>query len=1157
LYRILYVDDEPGLLEIGKLFLEQSGQFSVDVITSAPAALALLNTKNYDAIISDYLMPGMDGIEFLKTVRTSGNTLPFILFTGRGREEVVIQALNEGADFYLQKGGNPSALFAELTHKILSAVEHHRSVERIKSLNRLYSVLSATNKAIVKISTKEKFFSEICRILVETGGFCMAWIGLADPEHEAIRPAASAGQTGDYLDHISISTEDVPLGRGPTGTAYRQGSCYFSNDITRDPNMEPWRESALNHGYRANAALPFSLGTKNAGVLSLYAPVSGFFDDEIISLLKELADAISFALRTIDEKTERESSDAALRESEERFRTLYINMTEGAALHEIVYTDKGTPDDYIILETNPAFEKQLALSRTAVIGKTSREAYGVARPPYLDIYSDVALTGMPVAFETYFAPMDKYFSISVYSLKKGRFATIFDDITERKKAEHELQEKTAELEDYFSKSLYLSCIADTDGYFRRLNPEWEKTLGYTLADLVGSRFLDLVHPDDQPRTLAVMGDLHNKKNVLDFTNRFRHKDGSYRWIEWRSYPNPKNNLIFATARDITRQKETEETLQNVNDLLKGVIESPAGVVIFALDRQYHYIAFNENHRRTMKQIWGADIALGTSMLAYIQDPGDRAKATLNFNRALAGESFTVTEAYGDTNLERRWYENAYNPITDKKGNITGLTLFLTDITERKKAEESLRQNKEKYQSIIETLPDAVSVIDKDFKVTFANANLLSWLHGMGQNNDIIGRMLLDAFPFLSSTVLDEYRTVFLKGKIIITQESSRIGDIEIVTETHKIPIEEDGEIVAVLAIIRNITDRQQAEQALRESEEKFRGIFETINDGIHIQEIMPDGKPGKFIVVNETACQMLQYTREELLKHGPLDFVTEYHSRPFDDIIAELSTTGHSIFETGHRRKDGTIVPVEVNSNVVNLQGKKVGVTVIRDITERKRAEDAIRLANRQLTLLTGVTRHDILNKVSMVRGYLKIAEMKSGDPAQAEYLEKTDADITAIKSQIEFTRVYQDLGTHDPQWIGLDTVMPRAHVPKTISLNADIQGVMLFSDPMLEKVFTNLLDNSIRHGEHVTDIRVSSHQSDGNLVVVWEDNGIGVAADEKERIFERGFGKNTGLGLFLVREILALTGITVAETGEPGKGVRFKMTVPKGSYRFANPVKE
>ena len=113
MYTILYVDDEPSLLETGKIFLERSGKFSVDIVTSAPAAITLLNTKNYDAIIADYQMPCMDGIEFLKRIRSSGNIIPFILFTGRGREEVVIQALNEGADFYLQKGGDPIAQFTE------------------------------------------------------------------------------------------------------------------------------------------------------------------------------------------------------------------------------------------------------------------------------------------------------------------------------------------------------------------------------------------------------------------------------------------------------------------------------------------------------------------------------------------------------------------------------------------------------------------------------------------------------------------------------------------------------------------------------------------------------------------------------------------------------------------------------------------------------------------------------------------------------------------------------------------------------------------------------------------------------------------------------------------------------------------------------------
>jgi len=200
---------------------------------------------------------------------------------------------------------------------------------------------------------------------------------------------------------------------------------------------------------------------------------------------------------------------------------------------------------------------------------------------------------------------------------------------------------------------------------------------------------------------------------------------------------------------------------------------------------------------------------------------------------------------------------------------------------------------------------------------------------------------------------------------------------------------------------------------------------------------------------------------------------------------------------------------------------------------------------------MTSITRHDILNKVTIILGYLALAKKKVANPVMAQYIGNLESETKAIRSQIEFTRVYQELGIHEPQWQDLARVIPRSYIPAEIALAADLQGVEVFADPILEKVFFNLFDNSIRHGQRVTEIRVSSHQYCEDLVVMWEDNGIGIAADEKERIFERGFGKNTGLGMFLVREILSLTGITIKETGVPGKGVRFEITVPMGAYRI------
>ena len=133
---VLYVDDETSLLDVTKIYIEHTGEFSVDTTPSARTALTIMDKRMYDAVISDYQMPDMDGIEFLKKVRSSGNSIPFIIFTGKGREEVVIEALNAGADFYLQKGGDPRSQFTELAHKIRQAVQQRSAAMRIRDLEQ-------------------------------------------------------------------------------------------------------------------------------------------------------------------------------------------------------------------------------------------------------------------------------------------------------------------------------------------------------------------------------------------------------------------------------------------------------------------------------------------------------------------------------------------------------------------------------------------------------------------------------------------------------------------------------------------------------------------------------------------------------------------------------------------------------------------------------------------------------------------------------------------------------------------------------------------------------------------------------------------------------------------------------------------------------------
>jgi PAS domain S-box-containing protein len=495
------------------------------------------------------------------------------------------------------------------------------------------------------------------------------------------------------------------------------------------------------------------------------------------------------------------------------------------------------------------------------------------------------------------------------------------------------------------------------------------------------------------------------------------------------------------------------------------------------------------------------------------------------------------------------------------------------------------------------------------------------------------------------------------------------------------PLFRPGEVTPfqLFVTMDDITERKQAEEALSESERKFREIFNNANDGIHLHEIGKDGRPGKYIDVNDVACRMVQYSRDEMLQRGPLDITTEYHNPPLDKILEELRTVGKSIFETGHIRNDGTIVPVEINAHVITLFGRNGVLSVCRDITERKRVEAvlqksekqyrslldqvpelilvhqkgiikyvnpsalktlgyepqdaanrpvtdfiapeyhdqviavvrqrtngiavepyeieilgkdggrrtvivsgsliefegtpaslnvltditdrkalevAVQQANRKLNLLSSITRHDIINQLTLLLGYNQLCRRYLDDKKiLTAFLDKEAKAATTIEQQIRFTKEYQDVGVAAPAWQNVSASITQAvaELPmRSVRVDVDKDDLEIFADPLFEKVFYNLIDNALRYGgEQMTTVRVSSKESDTCLTLLCEDDGAGITEAEKKQLFTQGFGKNTGLGLFLTREILAITGITIAENGAPGKGGRFEITVPKGAYRF------
>lgn len=224
--------------------------------------------------------------------------------------------------------------------------------------------------------------------------------------------------------------------------------------------------------------------------------------------------------------------------------------------------------------------------------------------------------------------------------------------------------------------------------------------------------------------------------------------------------------------------------------------------------------------------------------------------------------------------------------------------------------------------------------------------------------------------------------------------------------------------------------------------------------------------------------------------------------------------------------------------------------------TRLNSSQNAFETANKKLNLLSSVTRHDIKNQLQALLAFVELSKEQTKDPEMLHFIEREETAVQNIQRQIEFTKNYEDIGVHAPQWHNIGTrlkALQEITPDLQIVVSPALDTVEIFADPLLEKVFENIIDNSRLHGERVKEILVFTLQNClGDIALVFEDDGIGIPEPDKERIFEKGFGKHSGLGLFLCREILAITGLTLKETGTFGKGARFEIIVPSGKYRSA-----
>ncbi|MDD1686379.1 response regulator [Methanoregula sp.] len=346
-------------------------------------------------------------------------------------------------------------------------------------------------------------------------------------------------------------------------------------------------------------------------------------------------------------------------------------------------------------------------------------------------------------------------------------------------------------------------------------------------------------------------------------------------------------------------------------------------------------------------------------------------------------------------------------------------------------------------------------------------------------------------------------------------------------------------------------DLQRANEALQESEQKFREFIDLLPEIVFECDLT-----GKLTLVNDNSLRFFSYTRGDLERGLNLfDHIIPEDREPVRQGIGMIARGGTT---AGHEytcmKRDGTRIPCLVYTTRVLQNNRCTGIRgILVDISERKKTEHAMQQTLEKLGMLNSITRHDILNKLTALNAYLSLAGDEVTDTKTTGYLGQCTDIVATINRHVEFMRDYQEIGIQSPIWlnpaVSIRQVVAAYSCPG-ITIQVADPGWEIFTDPLFEKVIYNLIDNAIRHGEHVKTMAFALQEMDGELHLVCEDDGTGIPDEFRKHLFEKGFGRNTGLGLFLAREILGITDISIRETGIFGQGARFEMIVPKGAYR-------
>ncbi len=695
--------------------------------------------------------------------------------------------------------------------------EREAARRRIEALNRLLRAITAINQLIVRERDQGRLLSQTCQIAVEHGEFRMAWVGLADFQTGEVRPAAVAGFDDGYLDQVQIRCDDSPMGRGPTGTAIREGRVVVANDWDADATLAPWREAAGRRGYRSSAAFPITVNGLTKGALSVYAEAPGVFVPEIVDLLEEVSQDLGFALQVMEgEQRRRRAEEELERERNQAQRYLdvagvmlvvldiegRIELINGKGCEILGYRedellrrnwfDLCLPEG-ILEETRGLFRKLIA---------------GDVAP--IEYHENAVLTAR--AEERVLA-----FHNTVLRDASGRITGVLfsgEDITERKRAQAAIQVSETRYRRLFESAKDGILILDADsGKITAANPFLTEILGYSKDELLGHKLWDIGPFKDITATKAGFAELLEKGYVRYENLPLQASNGRIIDVEFVSntYLVNGKKVIQCNIRDISDRTRVEKALRESEERYRRLVDSMQDVV-FTVSTTGELMSLNPAFERITG--WACEEWIGKPFKGLVH-PDDLPLAFDLFGKFLQGQASGLFEVRIKAR-DGSWLDGEFSGVQlVEKGRVTGVLGTARDVTQRKRESEERRR----LAAAVQQSAEAIVVTDLQGTLEYVNPAFeritgYTASEVIGQNPRILksGRHDADFYREMWETLKGGE---VWSGRLVNRRRDGTLFEEDATISPVRDPL---GRIEHFVAVKRDVTQEAAIEERLRQAQ---------------------------------------------------------------------------------------------------------------------------------------------------------------------------------------------------------------------------------------------------------------------------------------------------------------------------------------------------